>query len=457
MNFCQKFSVLAAVILPVFLANSADVNATSPTELAHQHQHKQQAHHVENQHAQVAEAKQYAHLPTTGHQDDMSGTQRDEHIDHQGKHSDDHREVSALSLTAQQIHLANIRVAQLTPRHMTQKLYAPGEIQANGYTSYFVSPRVESVIVKRHAILGEHVEKGQPLVSLFSEAVAVAQAAYRIAYADWQRAKKVGDDVISQSQLLSAETAHRVAFSRLRAYGLTAQAIKQVIENTGSILGEYRLRAERSGAVLSDDFHQGQRVTAGDEIMVLTDESELWIEARLAATNQVILTKGTQAQVVLASDEGQVSYRAQVIQESHTIDAKTRTRIVRLKVNNTNHQLHPGMFVDVYFSLLSEQPILVVSETALLRSGDGDWHVYTQVQAEQEHSHDEGMHTQEKVTFVAQQVELGQIYRTFSQKSQQWLNWREISGIAKNTKVVMSGAFFIASQSAKSGFDAHNH
>ena len=38
-------------------------------------------------------------------------------------------------------------------------------------------------------------------------------------------------------------------------------------------------------------------------------------------------------------------YQAEVIQQGHTIDAKTRTRIIRLKVTNTDHQLHPGVNV----------------------------------------------------------------------------------------------------------------
>ncbi len=385
-----------------------------------------------------------------------------------------------LSFTTKQMQMANINVAEITPRYMDKRLYAPGEIQANGYTSYVVSPRVESVIVRRHAILGEHVEKGQAMVTLFSETVAEAQALYRIAYADWQRAKKVGNRIISDSQLLAAETNYIAAFGRLKAYGLTDKAIDLVANDHSSALGEYTLKAERSGAVLSDDFQQGQRVSAGDSIMVLTDESELWVEARLAANNQVQLIKGTQAQVVLTSSDNQSAvYQAEVIQQAHTIDPETRTRVVRLKVSNNNHQLHPGLFVDVYFSLMTKTPILAVPETALLRSADGDWVVYVkQSDGHEEHKeHEEekeahikeanmdshvhqkqNQHEQEGNTvFTAQEVELGALYRTYSQDTKQWLSWREISGISEKSSIAFTGAFFIASQGAKSGFDPHNH
>ena len=376
----------------------------------------------------------------------------------------DHGEESALSFTTQQMQLANIRIESISPKYMDKRLYAPGEIQANGYTSYMVSPRVESVILRRHAILGEHVEQGQALVTLFSEAVAEAQAIYRIRYADWQRAKKVGNDIISESALLSAETEYFSAYSRLQAYGLTKKAISDIAQNTSSALGEYTLRAERSGLVLSDDFQQGQRVSAGDSMMLLSDEKELWVEARLAANNSMPLSKGTKAQLVLSGEtrSEHKNYQAEVIQQAHTIDAKTRTRIVRLKVKNTDHQLHPGQFVDVYFSLLSEKPVLAVPETALTRSKDGDWLIYLAEKGhENNHKHDaEGdSEESEETVFTAQEVELGAYYQVFSQQMQQWFSWREISGIEStgDIQVATTGSFFITSQSAKSGFDTHNH
>lgn len=377
----------------------------------------------------------------------------------QAQPTDNHEnEVQQLSFTAEQMQVADIQVVQLTPKYMDMRLYAPGEVQANGYTSYVVSPRVESVIVRRHAILGEHVKKGQALVTLFSEDVAQAQAQYRISYADWQRAKKVGNSVISESQLLSAETDYIAAFSRLKAYGLSKQAINSIAKNNSSALGEYTLKAERSGSVLSDDFQQGQRVSAGDTIMVLTDENELWVEARLAANNRVPLTKGTKAQVILLGNEqgGSTTYQAEVIQQAHTIDPKTRTRIVRLKVKNSNHQLHPGLFVDVYFSQLTKKPVLVVPESALLRGSDGDWYIYSKENADNQVAHTEDT-THGQTTFIAQEVELGAVYRVFSGKTKQWLSWREITGVAANSHFAITGAFFIASQGAKSGFDAHNH
>lgn len=332
-----------------------------------------------------------------------------------------------VSLSPEQTALADIKVAVLTPRPMNYQVYAPGEVKANGYTSYLVSPRVDSVVLRRHAGLGDYVQKGQPLVTLFSESVAEAQGAFRLADSEWQRVKKLGRTTVGDNRFVTAQTAYETGFGRLSAFGLSPEAIKS-LAGRSQPLGEYTLVAVSTGAVLSDDFRQGQRVQSGEALMELADEKEVWIEAHLASTAKLELPAGTEAQIKI----GDEVFPATVTQEAHTIDLQTRTRVVRLLVNNEAHRLHPGMFADVYFSFTTKEPVLAVPESALMRGGDGDWTVFV----EEEAGH-----------FKAHEVELG---RSFDQQ-------REITGVTAGSRVVMEGAFFVASEIAKSGFDPHDH
>lgn len=347
--------------------------------------------------------------------------------------SDEQAHEEGVSFSAEKMAIAGIEVAPVVLQVFANNVYAPGEIKANGYKSYVVSPRTESVIVARHATLGQHVEKGDALVTLFSESVAEAQANYRVAYNDWQRNKKLGKATVSESRLLSSQTDYVSAYSRLKAFGLTETAIAEVAQDHSSNahlgeLGEYTLIAQREGAVLSDDFAQGQRISAGEAIMVLADESELWVEARVSPSKQLNLPKGTQAVLEMANE----SFAATVIQEAHTIDPKTRTRIVRLVVKNINDRLHPGMFVNVNFSFNTQTKVMAVPESALMRSSDGDWTVFVE-----DHPGE----------FAAIEIELGRSLGAY----------REIIGLAPQTRIVTKGAFFVASEIAKGGFDPHGH
>ncbi|NMM39897.1 efflux RND transporter periplasmic adaptor subunit [Pseudoalteromonas arctica] len=337
-------------------------------------------------------------------------------------------QASGVRLTETQMRLAKVQISPLVKRTYQSQLYAPGEIKANGYSSYVLSPRVDSIVVKRHATLGQHIKAGAPLVTLFSAEVASAQTTYRLAKAQWQRVQKMGKGTVSEKRLLTAKAEYEVAQSQLVAFGLSAKAIAQSAVSPADKLGEYTLFAGTSGAVLSDNFAQGQRVDAGIELMLIADESLLWVEAQLSANQTIDIDRGTIAQVKV----NQVTYPAKVIQEAHTIDQITRSRVVRLSVQNSQHQLHSGMFSDVYFEFSTEQPVLAVPEQALLRNPDGDWAVYVQ---------------DEDGELIATEIERG---RRFGQ-------FREIKGLAEGTKVVTQGAFFVVSEQAKGGFDPHNH
>ena len=342
------------------------------------------------------------------------------------KKEEEHEE--GITLSPKKMSLANIKVNSVTPGYQFSTVYAPGELKANGYKSYVVSPRTESVIISRHAALGEHVEIGQKLVTLFSEAMAQAQADYLIASTEWQRVKKLGNKTVSESRLLQAETTYNASYGKLIALGLTQKAINDISNKDIKAFGQYTLTAQREGVVLQDDFIQGQRVDAGDTVMLLANEKQLWVEAKVSPNKKLSLPINSPAIVKL---EGQ-SYNAQVIQEAHTIDPKTRTRIIRLSVENANDKLHSGMFVKVYFQFATKQKVMVVPEDALIRSTDGDWTVFAE-----DHPGE----------FKTIEVELGRALGDF----------REIIGIESGTRIVTKGAFFVASEIAKGGFDPHNH
>jgi len=356
-------------------------------------------------------------------QSPVMSTDEDEHVI-----ANQHNNEKQIKLSAAQLRLAEIKVEVLEQQIINDTLYAPAEIKANGYTSYVVSPRIDSIVLTRHVALGDEVKKNQALVTLFSDVLAQAQADYRIDYSEWHRVKSLGKTVVSEKSKSEAQTRYLAALAKLKAYGLTKTMIQTLTIDNSSSLGEYTLVATQSGSVLTDDFQQGQSITAGQKLIVLADESELWVEAMLSPNAKIDLPTNSPALLVVNGK----SYAANVIQKAHIIDPKTRTRVVRLSVKNNQHQLHSGMFAEVFFKLKSKDKILAVPETALIRANDGDWQVFIEISTG---------------VFIAKEVELG---RTFQ-------NLTEISGVESGERVVTQGTFFIASEQAKSGFDPHNH
>jgi RND family efflux transporter MFP subunit len=374
------------------------------------------------------------HREGTGEEDEHEGghAEEREHEEEGHGHEEEsdggHEEATSASINAKQKELAGIEVATLESKRVDYEIYAPGELLTNGYTSYHVSPRVASVVLRRHVELGEHITKGQPLVTLFSETVAQAQADYRKAFPEWERISGLGRSVVGDQRFNTAKANIEAARATLLAYGLNDDDIGALKASGVGSLGEYTLRARVDGAVLTDEFEQGQRVEAGQPLVTLANESELWVEAHLPANSDIVLKQGAEAEVRVA---GRVAV-ATVSQEAHTIDAVTRTRIVRLELDNPEDRFHPGMFADVYFLFKTKEPVLAVPESALMRRADGDWTVYVE-EAEGE--------------YEPVEVELGRSIGGL----------REISGLTAGQRIVSRGAFFVASEIANGGFDPHNH
>ncbi len=394
-------------------------------EAEHDHDadHEEESEHNHAEKSDHDEESEHNHAEKSDHDEESEHN----HVETSSADQEEHGE-GGVTLSAQQMKIAGIQSTVIEPYQVKYSRYAPAEVKANGYTSYLASPRVDSVVLRRHANLGEHVETGQPLVTLFSETVADAQAQYLSSSAEWKRVNQLGRKAVGDKRFISAKADNQAATSRLLAYGLDSASIKTLGKNNQALLGEYTLKAQIDGAVLSDDFNQGQRISAGAELMELANESELWVEARLPANQNLILDKGTEAIIKVGSE----SFVGTVAQEAHTIDEVTRTRIVRLLVNNVGHRLHPGMFADVYFQFESERPVMVVNEGAFLRGADGDWTVFVE-----DHP--------------------GEILPVEIERGRSLGELREIIGIKAGSKVVTSGAFFVASQIAKGGFDPHNH
>ncbi|AZZ98657.1 efflux RND transporter periplasmic adaptor subunit [Pseudoalteromonas sp. R3] len=328
----------------------------------------------------------------------------------------------------------NLKLETIQPAYEHIPLYAPGELKANSYTSYVVTPRIDSVIERRHAVLGQIVEPGDKLVTLFSQDMAQAQADYLIAASEWQRVARLTSASLSESQQVVAKAQFKATQGKLLAMGMSLSDISRLQETEAHSLGIYTLSAQRSGIVLADNFEQGQRFEPGEAIMQLADESTLWVEVRLAATQQDPINTHTRVEI----EHNLRRYPAKVIQQGHTLDPLTRTRIVRLQVDNPDDTLHAGMFVSAFFMFNTASPVITVPESALVRDTAGKWQVFVEHEAGE---------------FVATPVVRGELIegRVIIEPA------LPSQAIEAGTRVVIEGAFFVASELAKSGFDPHNH
>jgi len=342
-------------------------------------------------------------------------------------------------LTAEQIRQIDLKVETLKPQPETELIRAPGTVAFNAYRLADITSLVDGVIHARYVHLGDRVKQGQRLVTLISTALAQAEAGFLRAEAehrkskqDWIRLKGLAKQkIVSQARLQQAESSHQsnhaalaAARATLASYGLRSRDIDTLIKQ--SDYGQLTLRASRSGTIVADDFRLGQHIAAGALLMQIADDRTLWVEVRIPATQLFSIKVGQSASIIPKS--GNRHYTGKVVNIHPQLDAATRTAGVRLEVGNVEATLHPGMFVDAAIDAGAGRNALLLPREAIQRQ-DGKLVVFV----EKEPGH-----------YKRREVRVG----TASMGRVPVLG-----GLKAGERVVIKGAFSVASELAKASFE----
>ena len=369
-----------------------------------------------------------------GHEGHAHEAGRDEdHDDHghdEGGYADDDEHGNEVHLRPEQLSALGIRTERLMPRAIGQVVSAPGEVRINAYATARVAPRIAAQVVDRHARLGNQVAAGQALVTLSSVEMAQAQGELVVASREWQRVRGLGRKVVSESRYLEAQIGQQQSHARVVSFGMTPEQVDELLRaGAKKADGTFILLAPRSGTIIADDFVVGEIIEAGRSLFDITDESVRWVEARLAPADAAEVGLGNRANITFDG----VPLPGKVTQIHHVLDETTRTRAVRIEAPDPGHRLHPGQFVDVALETGKGKPVMALPEEAVLRSPDGDWQVF--------------IAGDEPGAFEPVEI------RRVSSSGGLVI----IDGLQAGTEVVVHGAFFLASELAKGGFDPHNH
>jgi len=272
---------------------------------------------------------------------------------------------ATLILTSEQLKKNGVVIGRVAKREVSKTITAPGEVVLDAYQSSKVTPRIASHVLARHVILGEGVTKGQPLVRLSSVEMARAQGEALIAANEWRRIQKIGRETVSDRRFTEAQVAMQQAIARVQTFGMTQAQVREFLNTNDSsqATGAYNLLSPQNGTVMSDDFLVGERVEAGQILFELTDESTLWVEAKVSApaANQI-----REATVARVSVDGAQWQNGEILLVSHSLDEQTRTRMVRIQLDNQDDLFHRGEFVQVELELGGGSEAIIVPKTAVV-------------------------------------------------------------------------------------------
>lgn len=356
----------------------------------------------------------------------------------QGDQDDAQTQTVSVTLSPEQIRQIGLKIEIAALKTLPKTIEVPGTVRFNGYHMADVTSLIDAMVSQRHVHLGDQVDKDQMLVTLISSTLAQAEAGFLQAQAEhrkskqeWIRIKTLAKKkIVSQSRLQQVENAYQSALASLASsratlasYGLRQQDIGALRNQPN--YGLLTLRAPIAGTVIQDDFRIGQQVGAGTLLMTVVDETTVWVEAKVPAS-QLFDIRAGQPAIVRSKAHADI-FHGQVANIHHQLDPITRTGGVRLEVENPGDGLQPGMFVQVGIDAGNGEKALLLPEQAVQRVGSK-----LVVFIEKRSGH-----------FERREVRVGRTSMGLVPV---------VEGVNTGESVVIEGAFVLASELAKSSF-----
>ena len=309
-----------------------------------------------------------------------------------------------ISVSAEVIQTLGIRTAIVERSRLWRLIRTVGYIQFDEDELSHVHLRtagwVEELAIKAE---GEEVSKGQFLFSVYSPELVNVQE-------EFVQALRGGN-----KKLISASR------DRLASLGVDKTQIN-ALNDTRKVRQKINYYASQAGVISSLPVKQGMYVMPSKRVMTLIDISRVWLIADVFESQSRWVSEGDPVDVDLGylHDE---TIDAEVDYIYPELDKKSHTLRVRIKLDNRDKKLRPGMFAKVKIYSGPKSNILVVPTEAVIKGGESNRVILRM----------------EEGRFDAKEVGLGMESGGFSEI---------IYGLAEGDKVVVSGQFLLDSEAS---------
>lgn len=241
-----------------------------------------------------------------------------------------------------------------TRRVIRTTVRAPGTIQLDERRVSVISMRAESWVQKvADVTTGTLVKKGQPLMEIYSPAIASAAAEY---IATITSKVTAGDNQYGRG-------------SRQRVMNLDVpEAALAAMETSRTVPLAIAWSAPRDGIVLERTATEGMRAQPGDVLFKVADTSVVWALVDVAERDLGTIAIGQRVAVKARSFPGR-EFTGTITVVYPQVNRDTRTARVRIELSNSDLALLPDMYVDATIEIGDPSAVLAVPESAVLDTG----------------------------------------------------------------------------------------
>ena len=259
---------------------------------------------------------------------------------------------NTVKVSAAKIQRSGVRSEPAAMRLLVRPIRAPGIAKPDERTLLSVALRADSFVEKLYVNeTGRLVKKGEPLFRVYSPDMVKVQVDYRIS----ARAPGPRDD--------------RGAVRRLENLQVPS-AVLDELKRTGEPVISFDWPAPMTGVVMKKKAVEGMMMRAGEEMMMLADQTSIWIIADVSEQDMAQVRVDAKASIRFRAFPNE-TFQGTVTFILNELEMATRTAKVRIQVPNPDHRIKYEMFADVDINAGDGEPErIAVPLSALIDSGN---------------------------------------------------------------------------------------
>jgi len=273
---------------------------------------------------------------------------------------------SGFTVSPERQQMIGVKTEPVEIRPMEKSIRTVGRVTLDETRTEQVHTRFSGWIDKLYAdYTYQHVEKGDPLFSIYSPELVSTQQEYLLAL----RSKEIlsGSDFPEISG--GANSLLDAAKRRLELWDISESQIRELAE-TGKVKESLVINSPVTGSIVEKNAFQNMYVEPGTVLYTIADHSNVWVEVDIYENEIPLVKPGDHAVMTLQSFPGEEFHGKVTFIPPH-LDMKTRTAKARLEFANPDMRLLPEMYADVSIDIpLGEK--LTIPESAVLRTGKQD-------------------------------------------------------------------------------------
>lgn len=260
---------------------------------------------------------------------------------------------AAVSIDPASAAAMQLSTAAVQKREFTKTSRTVGVVTLDETRSAHVHSKVRGWIDEIYVnFVGRKVKKGEPLCSIYSQEVYAAEIEF-LSILERSGSRSTSDPLLDAAR------------RRLALWDVPKDEIAR-LEQTREARRTFPLLAPRAGVVVAKEAIQGVFVDTSLELYTLSDLSRVWVLVDVYEAEVPYVHLGDNARLTIAGQPAPLDARVSFL--SPTIEEATRTRKVRLELDNNRGDLLPGAFATVELKLALGEG-LSVPETAVIRTG----------------------------------------------------------------------------------------